>query len=229
MEEWSSYIRSTLVCCAGTYSLLVCDVQLWLSIRLQLVLLKSCVDPSILHNLLQKQSERKKTSKTSWCFEHNYNFPGLQKTNICSTQKKPPVRSKRLSGVNNMSIIGAKVKSAEVLQPQTIKASTQMQKPAQPLCYSITVNNSNGITATSHLFAPLFSICIWSIALWGFTKDSQTNYQWSCSDRSSPQTSVHLRPLSPHVSGMSAFSDSEPENQFSRILFSGITCIKRPI
>lgn len=36
-----------------TYSLLVCDVQLWFSVRLELILLKSGVDPSVLHDLLQ--------------------------------------------------------------------------------------------------------------------------------------------------------------------------------
>lgn len=58
MEEWSSYATSTTARPVGTYSLLVCDVQLWLSIRLQLVLLESCVDPSILHNLLQKFKQK---------------------------------------------------------------------------------------------------------------------------------------------------------------------------
>lgn len=38
-----------------TYSLLVRDVQLWLGVRLQPVLLKSGVDPSILHDLLQNK------------------------------------------------------------------------------------------------------------------------------------------------------------------------------
>lgn len=61
MEEWSSYMRSTSARPVGTYSLLVCDVQLWLGIRLQLVLLESCVDPSILHNLLQNVSKRGQT------------------------------------------------------------------------------------------------------------------------------------------------------------------------
>lgn len=58
MGEQSSYIRGTRV---GTYSLLVCDVQLWLGVRLQLILLKSRVDPSILHDLLRriKQKGRK--------------------------------------------------------------------------------------------------------------------------------------------------------------------------
>lgn len=35
-----------------TYSLLICDVQLWFSVRFELVIIKSCIDPSILHNLL---------------------------------------------------------------------------------------------------------------------------------------------------------------------------------
>lgn len=58
MGEGSSYIRGTRVRRVGTYSLLVCDVQLWLGVRLQLILLKSCVDPSILHNLLQKNKAK---------------------------------------------------------------------------------------------------------------------------------------------------------------------------
>lgn len=40
-----------------TYSLLICDVQLWLGVRFELVLFESCVDPSILHDLLQQQIE----------------------------------------------------------------------------------------------------------------------------------------------------------------------------
>lgn len=40
-----------------TYSLLVRDVQLGFSVRLELVLFKSCIDPSILHDLLQMQSD----------------------------------------------------------------------------------------------------------------------------------------------------------------------------
>lgn len=35
------------------YSLLICDVQLWFSVRFELVIIKSCIDPSILHNLLE--------------------------------------------------------------------------------------------------------------------------------------------------------------------------------
>lgn len=40
-----------------TYSLLVRDVQLWFGVRLQLVLIKAGVDPSILHDLLQNSQE----------------------------------------------------------------------------------------------------------------------------------------------------------------------------
>lgn len=44
-----------------TYSLLVRDVQLWFLVGLQFVLLESCIDPSILHDLLQEQSEKIKS------------------------------------------------------------------------------------------------------------------------------------------------------------------------
>lgn len=44
-----------------TYSLLICDVQLWFSVRLELIIIKSCIDPSILHDLLQKQRQTIKT------------------------------------------------------------------------------------------------------------------------------------------------------------------------
>lgn len=62
-EEQCSYVilpaTSAAHCCwFFTYSLLVRDVQLWFSVRLELVLFKSCIDPSILHDLLQKQSEK---------------------------------------------------------------------------------------------------------------------------------------------------------------------------
>jgi len=43
-----------------TYSLLIRDVELRFGIRLQLIFFKSCIDPPILHDLLQiewRQSE----------------------------------------------------------------------------------------------------------------------------------------------------------------------------
>lgn len=54
---WTQMTKQTSLSRSLTYSLLVRDVQLWFSVRLELVLFKSCIDPSILHDLLQKQSD----------------------------------------------------------------------------------------------------------------------------------------------------------------------------
>lgn len=155
-----------------TYSLLVCDVQLRLGVRLQLVLFESCVDPSILHNLLQKTKRKEENLKGGRVLLTQLIIPLLcrRQTSVL----RQPARSERS---DNMAAVA--------LQPQTKHKRTNLHS----LCYAA-ANTINGITATSQLSAPLFSICSGSIALWGFTKDSQTNYQWSGRDRSSPQTGI---------------------------------------
>lgn len=62
MEE-DNISRSLVFFFYCTYSLLVRDVQLRFSVRLELVLFKSCIDPSIPHDLLQKQSETIRTQR----------------------------------------------------------------------------------------------------------------------------------------------------------------------
>lgn len=73
-------------CVVFTYSLLVRDVQLGFGVRLELVLLKPGVDPSVLHDLLQNSRGQKFFKDSEWvCQEPRFGWRSALKSRAAFT------------------------------------------------------------------------------------------------------------------------------------------------